>query len=50
MNFFSSNESKNVHRMQRENKTDTKVISQRPETERFGLGTCIIRDKDKNLF
>jgi hypothetical protein len=29
---------KSVHRMQSENKKDTKVLSPRPETERFGLG------------
>jgi hypothetical protein len=33
---------KTVHRMQSENKTDTKVVSPRPETEGFSLGTCVI--------
>jgi hypothetical protein len=32
---------KNVHRMQSENLTDKKVDSPRPETERYGLDTCL---------
>ncbi len=32
---------KSVHRMQSKNKADTKVVSLRPEIERFGLGTCL---------
>ncbi len=45
MNFFrqmSGKMCKTFHRMQSENKTDTKVVSPRPETEKFGLGTCLL--------